>query len=150
MSGPLLEPPRTIELRAAKIPVVGAIAVHYWFAVWQGDRGDRWEVWQTRGAGGTHWGHLHCNLMAPASGVGNGPSWVERVWTGPEADRLVAAIASSPDRYPHCDRYRYWPGPNSNTYAQWVLDRAGTGHHLGWRARGRSYFWLDRWRRGGK
>ena len=140
-AGPTIAPP-IVELRAAEIPVIGAIAVHYWFAVWSGDRGDRWEVWQTAGAGGHSWGHLHVNLMGPANGVGNGPSWVERTWMGADAEPLAHAIAASPDTYPHRDRYRYWPGPNSNTYAQWILDRAGTGHRLGARGRGRGYAWL--------
>lgn len=128
-----------VELRAAKIPWVGAIAVHYWFVVVQGDRRDRWEIWQRRGVGGRHWGHLHQNLMAPTSGVGNGGSWCERSWTGAIAARLAQELLASPTTYPHRDRYCYWPGPNSNTYAQWILDRAAVDHDLGPRGLGKSH-----------
>lgn len=31
-------------------------------------------------------------------------------------DRIEAAVAS----YPYGDRYRAWPGPNSNTFVAWV------------------------------
>jgi len=41
--------------------------------------------------------------------------------------------------YPFCDRYLPWPGPNSNTFAAWVLEQAGIEHALGWKAIGRNY-----------
>ena len=37
------------------------------------------------------------------------------------------------------DRYRYWPGPNSNSYVAWVLERAGIEYALGWRGIGRRW-----------
>ena len=47
-------------------------------------------------------------------------------WTGAEAQRIVEVLRA-PERYPHKDRYRIWPGPNSNTYHRWVLNEAGVG-----------------------
>ena len=41
--------------------------------------------------------------------------------------------------YPYCERYRYWPGPNSNTFVAWVLRQAGIDQRLGRRAIGRNY-----------
>ena len=51
-----------VELRYAPLPLIGAIAVHYWFVVFD-DAGacHRWEVWQTKNAGGISYGHVHCD-----------------------------------------------------------------------------------------
>ncbi|AIE73958.1 MULTISPECIES: DUF3750 domain-containing protein [unclassified Synechocystis] len=133
-----------VQLRWAKIPFVGRWAVHYWYVI--GDRHgqtlanvQRWEVWQRRELKPQSWGHLHRNLLAPQAGVGNGPSFLAQQWSGSLGDRLGEIILHSPHTYPHCYSYRYWPGPNSNTYAQWVLEQAAIDFDLGWRGVGRGY-----------
>jgi hypothetical protein len=40
---------------------------------------------------------------------------------GTGVDRLIDAIEVAVDRYPYANRYRVWPGPNSNTFVAWVL-----------------------------
>lgn len=111
-----------MELRAARIPVIGWFAHHYWFVIDRAGERDRWEVWQFARAGGTAWGHLHRNLLLPDRGMGNGPSWLVQRWDAEPARELSALIEASPRTYPCCDHYRAWPGPNSNTYVQWILD----------------------------
>lgn len=130
-----------VQLWTAKIPWVGWIAVHYWYVVLEAgnDRGERWEVWQRRELVKTSWGHLHKNLLPPDSGVGNGPGWLVQQWSGSDACRLTTVINASPDRYPHTHIYRYWPGPNSNTYVQWILDQAAIDYSLNWRGLGKGY-----------
>jgi hypothetical protein len=114
---------RIVELRAARIPFIGAIAHHHWLVVQRGDRRDRWEVWQYPDYGGERSaGHLHKNLLPPDVGVGSGPSWMIERWSGAAADRLAERIEASPETYPWCFKYHYWPGPNSNTYVQWILE----------------------------
>ena len=117
-----------VELRAAKIPgLPGIFADHYWLLVLRGlDSGryqtcDRWEVWQRSRQNDSCWGHLHRNLLAPYQGVGNGPSRLIQDWLDDEAELLVDKIESSPYTYPFTQKYRYWPGPNSNTFAQWIV-----------------------------
>jgi Protein of unknown function (DUF3750) len=128
-----------VELRYAPLPLIGAIAVHYWFVVY-GDDGTchRWEVWQTKDAGGTSYGHVHCDLKAPEADVGGGPSRVVKEWSGDEAAR-IAAVLEKPGSYPQRERYRYWPGPNSNSFVAWVLARAGVEYALHWRGIGRKW-----------
>jgi len=129
-----------VQLRCAKIPGVSAIAAHCWFAEYDLDqkRWRRWEVWQHAGKGSGSWGHIRRDLMHPASGVGHGGSWALAEWTGAEASRLTAVLRD-PERYPWPDTYRYWPGPNSNTYAAWVLREAEISTALPLAAIGRGY-----------
>lgn len=125
-----------VELRYASLPVIGALAVHFWFVVRdEAGRCSRWEVWQTPDAGGTSIGHVHRDLKGPDEGVGGGPPRVAFQWVGEPAAR-IRAVLEQIDRYPHRHRYRYWPGPNSNTFAAWVLREAGVEYAFPWQAFG--------------
>jgi hypothetical protein len=131
-----------VQLKYASLPApLGLFAVHYWFNVRDpvSGRCDRWEVWQRRDAGGTSVGHLHRNLKAPEAGVGGGPARLAAEWQGDEAQRLKAILDEAKTRYPFCGRYLPWPGPNSNTFAAWVLRNAGVAFHLPWQAIGRNF-----------
>ncbi len=132
-----------VELHAAKIPSLpGLIADHNWLLVFHDAEGsqhqdcDRWEVWQRANQNTTCWGHLHKNLLAPYQGVGNGPSRLIQQWIDNEALSIVERIESSPLVYPFINQYSYWPGPNSNTFAQWIV-RGET--KLGIRAIGKNF-----------
>src|SRR5574341_183342 len=128
-----------VELRSASLPFpLGALAVHHWFVVFEQNARTRWEVWQTKNAGGVCIGHVHRDLKAPDEGVGGGPARLVAEWTGGPAAR-IAAVLKKIENYPYCERYRYWPGPNSNTFAAWVLREAGIAHPLHWKAFGRNY-----------
>jgi hypothetical protein len=126
-----------LQLRAARVPVLGAIAHHHWLVAID-DSGDpvRWEVWQRRDAGGESWGYLHRNLMEFDRGVGNGPSWIVRTWHDEQASAPAARLALAPESYPWRHRYLPWPGPNSNTFVGWVIENPAL---LGWRALGKRY-----------
>ena len=128
-----------VELRYAPLPFIGAIAVHYWFVVYD-DAGacHRWEVWQTADAGGESYGHLHCDLKAPHADVGGGATRLATAWEGAEAER-IAAVLADPASYPWQRRYRYWPGPNSNSFVAWVLSRAGIRYPLHWKGIGQRW-----------
>ena len=132
-----------VELLAARIPgLPGLIADHYWFLILRDLKGqshhtcDRWEVWQTPQQNDSCWGYLHKNLLPPYQGVGNGPSRLIHQWLGEEALSIAETIESSPSHYPFIEQYGYWPGPNSNTFAQWVVQDQ---MELGSRAIGRAF-----------
>lgn len=129
-----------VQLRYAPLPLIGAIAVHYWFVVIDEATGEthRWEVWQTKNAGGRSIGHVHCDLKTADAGVGGGPSRIAREWRGEEA-KAIHAVLQEASRYPYCNRYFIWPGPNSNTFVAWVLKTAEVPHRLGWRGLGRHF-----------
>jgi hypothetical protein len=132
-----------VQLRYAPLPsFFGFIADHYWFVMFDENGAcHRWEVWQTPDAGGRSVGHVHCDLKAPDADVGGGPARIAAEWRGAKAE-AIRAVLERPDDYPHCHFYRYWPGPNSNTFAAWVLRCAGIDWNPGWRAIG------SRWRAG--
>ena len=128
-----------VELRYATLPFpVGALAVHYWFVVLGEGACTRWEVWQTKNAGPHCIGHVHRDLKGPDEGVGGGPARVAARWEGPSAKK-IAAVLKSIENYPYCQQYRYWPGPNSNTFAAWVLRQAGVEQPLHWKAFDKNY-----------
>ena len=132
-----------VELRAATIPGWGGLfADHYWLLVLTGVEGrryktcDRWEIWQHAQQNDQCWGHLHKNLLEPCQGVGNGPSRSIQRWFNEDADALIEKIEFAPAEYPFCMQYAYWPGPNSNTFAQWVVREK---MKLGFRAVGKGF-----------
>ncbi len=132
-------PPEThpsVSLWAAKIPVIGQFALHHWFVITRGDKQTRWEVWQSTNAGGKSWGHLHLDLMPPTHWPHKDQAQQLQVWRNEYAVDIVERIESSPQRYIWCHKYRYWPGPNSNTWVQWVLQQEFI---LSWRSPGKNY-----------
>jgi hypothetical protein len=139
-----LPSPCLIQLRYATLPhCLRAIAVHYWFVVFDVNSGrwHRWEVWQAKNAGGQSVGHIHCDLRHPDCGVGGGAYRLAAEWDGSAAQAIYAVLTKAHD-YPHWDRYRAWPGPNSNTFAAWVLREAGLHYSFDPRAIGKDYMGL--------
>ncbi|HAC62980.1 MAG TPA: DUF3750 domain-containing protein [Cyanothece sp. UBA12306] len=128
-----------VELRAAKIPLIGFVAIHYWYVVIRGNQQDRWEIWQKPGLSPVSWGHLHKNLMPYTNGVGNGDSWLETSWTKELGNSLAKTIENSPITYPYNYCYRYFPGPNSNTYVKWILNQTNFDYRLSIKAIGQYY-----------
>ena len=130
-----------VQLRCASLPFIfGFFADHYWFVVFEDgtSAGQRWEVWQTKNAGGHSLGHVHRDLKHPDADVGGGPTRIVSEWRGAAAEKL-RCVLERPEAYPHCQRYHYWPGPNSNTFAAWVLRQAGIDYPLDGRAIGCTY-----------
>ena len=128
-----------VQLRHATLRMpLRPFAVHCWFTVGMAGAWQRWEVWQKPNSCPTSWGYVHLNLMSPDSGVGGGPCRVCSEWRGDSA-RHIAAVLATPTEYPYWHRYHYWPGPNSNTYAAWVLHKAGIVPDLDPRAFGKDF-----------
>lgn len=58
---------------------------------------------------------------------------------GSLAAKMAEFIERSPETYPFKNQYRF-RGPNSNTYAQWILNHfPETGMALSWNAFGKKY-----------
>lgn len=112
----------------AFIPV--NFATHPWFVLNKKGELSRWEVLMEKNFCPTSWEHLHLNVAKPYQGVGIFPYFVKIRWRstfrgvveGKVAEKMITYIEDSPQNYPHCKRYKL-TGPNSNTYAQMILDR---------------------------
>ena len=113
------------------IPV--QFANHHWFVINRDGVLSRWEVLHRKDGCNTSWGHLHKNFFKPFIGLEmflflNKPNWRSKCLGSIEGDNsssagLIASfIEKSPETYPYCHKYSL-TGPNSNTYAQWVLDK---------------------------
>lgn len=118
----------------------GLVADHSWIAVKPAGASEyrRYEVigWRLRRTG---------TVVSEAPGV------PDRYWYGSEpkllldlrgadAEALIPRIEAASACYPWPDRYTLWPGPNSNSYIQWIaLEVPELGLRLPWRAVGKNW-----------
>lgn len=128
---------------------VEKLALHPFFLVYDKERNawEQWEVW-----GGNQFGYYKKQHSAkrrysdgrddvpvtfthhqtgcvrswsPITYIDESPSeCLACEWTGDDARRLMEVLRR-PETYPNHHCYLIWPGPNSNSYARWVLDQAG-------------------------
>ncbi|MDQ7779803.1 MAG: DUF3750 domain-containing protein [Planctomycetota bacterium] len=129
----------TAQLRSATLPGwLSLFADHNWFVVYDPseEAWHRWEVWVKE---------KECvvkDFLHPDKGVGGGPYRIEREWRGDAARRISDTLETSMAEYPHRDTYRVWPGPNCNTYANWILKESKTSSDLGPKGIGKDYLGL--------
>ena len=135
----------------SRLPLpLSAFAIHCWFVIAdRSNRLSRWEIWHTPIQCRHSWGYLHRNLFPVHWGIGIFPGcslwrWSPRLlhyFDSPATDALVKAIESTPTQYPYRYLYNAFPGPNSNSYIQWVLMRfSGDAMNLPLSAIGRNWF----------
>lgn len=125
-----------VEIWESAMPWPLSFAVHLWFVTCHAHVVDRIEVWATLGSfeGVT----LLKNAIAPTAGIRtsffDNPVTPKKVGKtqkifkikgapGSAVEKLYRDIHESLYTYPYLRQYVMWPGPNSNTYVQWVLDR---------------------------
>ncbi len=61
--------------------------------------------------------------------------------SGDEAHEIVLRLENEIQTYPHFNTYVLSPGPNSNTFTQWVIEKAGLAKRvqLPWNAFGKKF-----------
>ncbi len=102
---------------------------HPWFVINKQGLVSRWEVLFRKIQHKTGWGHLYMNIFPFFQGIEILPFSQKYFWKGEllgqiEGDiakRMAEFIKDSPTQYPYCHKY-FLSGPNSNTYAQWILN----------------------------
>jgi len=101
---------------------VGFLSTHAWFVVKRADSDtfDRWEV-STHSEG--PYGYVQHNRFRPEDYYTTG-IFILAELVGEEARDVVEIINREAPRYPCRNYYLYYPGPNCNTFAQWLLDQA--------------------------
>lgn len=97
----------------------GIFGVHTWIAV--KDRGaDHYRMLQvTRWRGGVS---LSTTSVPDRAWFGNEPVVVTEL-RADKAEAAITAIEEAAQHYPESNKYRIWPGPNSNTFVAWMLRR---------------------------
>ncbi len=133
------------------LPIPLSFAVHTWFVTIELGDINRWEVWQFPNRCPTSWGHVHLNLFKPWAGLRiiyfqhsilSKSSLICRVKGGKDslAHKMIEYAGEECPRYTQAGKYRYVPGPNSNTFVQWYGNRfPEAGLTLPARAIGKGY-----------
>jgi len=99
----------------------GVFGIHTWI-VWKGADDERYRRAEVVGWG-VRRGAAAVRLdRSPADGrwAGNQPAILARL-DGPNAAAAIPLLEKAIASYPFNDRYRIWPGPNSNTFTAHVL-----------------------------
>jgi hypothetical protein len=66
-------------------------------------------------------------------------------YQGPQANRLIPQVEAAVQRYPWKNRYRVFPGPNSNSFTAWIAEQVPELKlKLPWTAIGQGYVKLNR------
>ena len=123
-----------VQLRYAD--VVHPFGAHHFFVCWDPEeaRWKRVELFERGGPGK----RIHEDLFTPNQSFEIGLKRrvrLVREFRGAKAERLLAVLEQAPDIYPFQHRY-YLVGPNSNSFAAWVLRKARVGHDFNTRAIG--------------
>jgi len=125
-------------------------ARHPWFVINKKGMISRWDVNFRKNRCKTAWNHLHKNLLPPTQGIAVIPYLDKIFWKSKLLDykegqensvisKAVNFIENSNNSYPYCNEYRLL-GPNSNTYAQWVLNKfPELNIKLPWNSIGKNY-----------
>jgi hypothetical protein len=118
----------------------GAVADHTWIVV-KPPAADAYRIYQVIG-----W-----RLRRSGSVVSVDQGVPDRYWfgsapalyldvRGARAAELIPRIQAASDSYPYAGEYTMWPGPNSNSYIQWIaLEVPALGLELPWRAWGKNW-----------
>lgn len=121
-------------------PLVG-VARHPWVALRERN-GQLWERWEVMCCpdGGEH-GTVRRTHIDPLDdhGGGGGDVRLHGVWRGRQAERIIACVREAAPRYPYRDEYLVWPGPNSNTFVDYLIRACDLHVELPATAIGRSY-----------
>jgi len=125
-------------------------AQHCYFVTNEKGKINRWEVIMFQAhRKAKHYGNLYCNYLKPWQGFLINPFnrkskrfevYVISKVEGDIAKKIISFIKRSVKEYYFRDEYRLWPGPNSNTFIQWIINRFPESEFkLPWNAFGKGY-----------
>lgn len=131
-----------VALVSAPIPVLGPVARHSWLVV-RAPGEETWERWDLFENGTGRHGLVTRQPVGSDDGaladMGNGGSTVEWVVEGDEAAAFATCIRREGPRYPARERYRAWPGPNSNSFVDAMLRACRLARPMSATAIGKDY-----------
>ncbi|HLC78624.1 MAG TPA: DUF3750 domain-containing protein [Candidatus Nanoarchaeia archaeon] len=128
-----------------------SLGYHPWIVINRKGKIARYEILQRVNKSQKNLGHLHLDLLPPYLGINCLPLSREVRWNsnllskieGEEnstAFKIGLFMENIVDLYPYRETYHVLPGPNSNTFIQWIIDKfPKSGFKLSWRAIGKNY-----------
>ena len=106
---------------------IDGLARHPWISLREAESRS-WERWEVMccpegRAGGT----VRRSNVDPLSdhGAGGGDVRIHAIYSGKRAERMIACLRREAPRYPYRHQYRAWPGPNSNTFVDYMSRECG-------------------------
>jgi len=143
------------------VPIPFCFAVHTWFVLCKKGKIDRWEagrfffidktdnlVRRVFRKARSKTDVFHNFYKNPVLGMNLNPFYHEPRFgnkligqiEGSTAEKMIKFIEKSPKIYPYKKLYKLYPGPNSNTYPQWVINHFPQSKlKLPWNAFGKAY-----------
>lgn len=127
------------------------LATHVWIVTVYNGKIHRWDILHKPQPAEHRVGHLHKNFQAPFQGLpkyyfGNAEHW-DSVLSGfvsgkkgSVAHSVYTFVEKQIVAYQHATSYVMLPGPNSNSFVQWVIDSFSLPITLPSTALGKNYF----------
>jgi hypothetical protein len=122
-----------VSLFYSPLPIPFNFAKHSWIVtIDKKGNANRWEVWQNKNLCKTSWGYVHKNLFKnPLTGMIKYPFFKTIKWesklrsrvSGNLATKIINFIDGEAPKYIYKDTYHFVPGPNSNTFIQWIINK---------------------------
>jgi hypothetical protein len=119
VEAPTTDEPVAMVLTEALMEPLEKLAVHPWFAV-RGAGETEWERWEIWSHG--EWGRVRRSYGDPLKGPRDDVR-LHGVIRGAAAAKFIECLRRESPKYEHRNTYRAWPGPNSNTYVDVMLQR---------------------------
>lgn len=122
---PATTPEAVVQVYAARaVGWRGYFGVHTWIAA-KPANADAFTVYEVNGYRLRRTGTSVVVHQRAADGYwyGNRPELLSDI-RGSGVDEVISRIEAAVQAYPYADRYRVWPGPNSNTFVAYVLREA--------------------------
>lgn len=134
----------TVLIFSSPASIPFSFAIHTWFVVKEKNRSNRYEILFRKV--GSKKDNLYINHFLPSQGIEIIPFYERFFWKskiiakirGKNAKKLIKTIKNSIKEYPNKNNYKFI-GPNSNTYTQWILNKAKIKTKLPWNAFGKGY-----------
>ena len=126
---------------AALMQPAGGIARHPWISLRPAGT-QAWERWEVMCCpNSSKMSTVRRGGIRPTSdhGGGGGDVRFHAVIRGTEASAIIDCVREAAPRYPHRNKYRAFPGPNSNTFVDWMIRECGIGADLPSTSIGRDY-----------
>lgn len=126
-------------------------ATHVWIVTMHNGNMNRWEILHKQMPAQLRVGYLHKNFRPALEGLPKFYFTNPDSWPAKECGRLIGKkgslayqvfdfIEKQGHTYPFCHKYTLLPGPNSNSFVQYIVDQFNLPIRLPWSAIGRFYF----------